>query len=183
MATFEGIKYKTAANWIGFVPQPTGPIRYLEIGVLCGNNVLSVEKLYASHPDSVLVCVDPWDEYVEYSEYKGEIQSYYEMFQRNTAHIKDKLDVHRTYSHKVLPTFEDDSFDIIYIDGNHEPHYVMEDAVLAFRKLKVGGYLVFDDYEGPTIPPAIHAFLEGYKNRISMYVKVHGTQLFAQKTS
>ena len=37
-------------------------------------------------------------------------------------------------------------FDIIYIDGNHEPEYVLEDAVLSFRKLKPGGIIIFDDY-------------------------------------
>ena len=34
------------------------------------------------------------------------------------------------------PKFKDEFFDIIYIDGNHEPEYVLEDAVLSFRKLK-----------------------------------------------
>jgi hypothetical protein len=183
MQPFEGIKYKDATNWIGLVPQTEGPIRYMEIGVLCGNNVLSVEKLYASHPDSVLVCVDPWDDYGEYPEYKGKITTYYDMFLHNTAHIQHKLDVRRSYSHKVLPTLDDDSFDIIYIDGNHEPHYVMEDGVLAFRKVKVGGWIVFDDYEGDVIPPAIRAFAEGYKNRIAPYIAVQGNQAFMQRVS
>jgi predicted O-methyltransferase YrrM len=180
-ALFQGIKYKTANNWIGFVPQTSGPIRYLEIGVLCGNNVLSVENLYAKHPDSVLVCVDPWIDYAEYKEYKDKNTSHYDMFLHNTQHIRHKLDVHRDYSHAVLPTFEDESFDLIYIDGNHEPQYVLEDAVLSFRKLKKGGWLVFDDYEGPDVPVGIHAFIDGYKRVISPYVAVHGCQVFVQK--
>lgn len=183
MDTFQGIKYKDASNWLEYVPQTTGPIRYMEIGVLCGNNLLSVEKLYASHPDSVLVCIDPWEDYGEYPEYKGEITTYYDMFLNNTAHIKDKLEIHRSYSHKVMPTLEDDSFDIVYIDGNHEPEYVMEDGVLAFRKVKVGGWLIFDDYEGPDIPRAIRAFVEGYKHRISRYINIYNNQVFIQRTS
>jgi predicted O-methyltransferase YrrM len=183
MSSFQGIKYKDATNWLGFVPQTTTPIRYLEIGVLCGNNVLSVEKLYASHPDSVLVCVDPWIEYEEYSEYKGKIQSYYDMFLDNTAHIEDKLEIHRTFSHEALPKFEDCSFDLIYIDGNHRTHFVLEDAVLAFRKLKVGGWMVFDDYEGPDIPIGIHAFIDGFKKCIDPYVGLRGCQVFVKKTS
>jgi hypothetical protein len=35
--------------------------------------------------------------------------------------------------------------DIIYIDGNHGPEYVLEDADLSFRKLK-NGIMIFDDY-------------------------------------
>jgi predicted O-methyltransferase YrrM len=183
MADFKGIKYKDATNWIGFVPQTQGPIRYLEIGVLCGYNVLSVERLYAQHPDSVLVCVDPWLDYADYSEYRGKNASHYDLFLQNTEHVKQKLDVRRDFSHRVLPTFEDESFDLIYIDGNHETCYVLEDAVLAFRKLKVGGWMVFDDYEGPDVPPGIHAFLAGYTKRIWDKVALHGCQVFVKKTS
>lgn len=181
MTEFKGIKYKDASNWIGFVPQSQEPIRYLEIGVLCGYNVLSVEKLYARHPNSVLVCIDPWMDYDDYSEYKGKSASHYDMFMQNTEHIKTKLDVRRGFSHEVLPTLEDESFDLIYIDGNHEPHYVLEDAVMAFRKLKPGGYMVFDDYEGPDVPVGIHAFLEGYKRRIDPRVCLHRCQVILQK--
>jgi hypothetical protein len=181
MSEFKGIQYKTADNWIGFVPQTTGPIRYLEIGVLCGNNVLSVERLFAQHPDSVLVCVDPWMDYGDYPEYKGKITTYYDMFCENTAHIAQKLDVRRDFSHRVLPTLDDESFDVIYIDGNHETHYVLEDAVLSFRKLKPGGWMVFDDYEGPDVPPGVDAFLHGYMKAISPYVAHRRCQVFVQK--
>ena len=183
MTDFKGIKYKDASNWIGFIPQPSRAIRYLEIGVLCGNNVLSVEKLYANHPDSVLTCVDPWIDYGEYPEYKGVITTYYDMFVENTDHISPKLDVRRGLSHAILPMLEDESFDIIYIDGNHETCYVLEDGVMAFRKLKVGGWMVFDDYEGNDVPPGIHAFIDGYKKRISKYISLRGCQVFIQKTS
>lgn len=183
MPEFKGIQYKTADNWLGFVPQSMGPIRYLEIGVLCGNNVLSVERLFASHDDSVLVCVDPWIDYGEYPEYKGKITTYYDMFMENTEHIAHKLDVRRDFSHKVLPTLEDESFDLIYIDGNHETHYVLEDAVMAFRKLKVGGWMVFDDYEGPDVPPGIDAFLAGFKRRIDQHIGLRSCQVFVRKTS
>jgi|UniRef100_A0A6C0BGS8 hypothetical protein len=46
------------------------------------------------------------------------------------------LPIKRGYSNEQLLLLENDSFDIIYIDGNHEPEYVMEDVVLSFRKLK-----------------------------------------------
>ena len=178
---FKGIKYKDASNWIGFVPQTNEPIRYLEIGVLCGYNILSVERLYAQHPDSVLVCVDPWLDYEEYSEYKGKNASHYDMFLQNTEAIQSKLEVHRSFSHKVLPTLEDETFDLIYIDGNHDPHYVLEDAVLAFRKLKHGGWLVFDDYEGPDVPVGINAFLQAYVRQINTPVGLRNCQVFVQK--
>ena len=40
-------------------------------------------------------------------------------------------------------------YDIIYIDGSHEARDVLEDAVLAYRLLKIGGLLIFDDCVHP----------------------------------
>ena len=38
-------------------------------------------------------------------------------------------------------------YDLIFIDGNHTTKYVMEDSVLSWGLLKVGGIMVFDDYK------------------------------------
>jgi len=98
----------------------------------------------------------------------------------------------RGYSHAEIPKFEDSFFDIIYIDGNHEPEYVLEDAVLSFRKLKIGGYLIFDDYNfegengrgpnGTTL--GIEGFMKSYHTRIEhIKTKWHGdlAQVFLRK--
>lgn len=37
-------------------------------------------------------------------------------------------------------------FDFVYVDGSHRPADVLADAVLGFRLLKVGGFMIFDDY-------------------------------------
>jgi predicted O-methyltransferase YrrM len=97
--------------------------------------------------------------------------------------LSERVTVKRGYSHEVLPTLEDNSFDIIYIDGNHEPEYVLEDAVLAFRKLKVGGRLIFDDYGwgGPDLTKrGIDGFLNGYHKRI-IVLGQRESQVFVQK--
>ena len=59
--------------------------------------------------------------------------------------FKDKIIVKRGYSNKEINNFEDNFFDIIYIDCNHEPEYVLEDAVLSFRKLKKDGIMMIMD--------------------------------------
>lgn len=41
---------------------------------------------------------------------------------------------------------EGKQYDFIYIDGDHNSCGVLEDAVLAWRLLKIGGILLFDDY-------------------------------------
>lgn len=184
MSAFEGVTYRTAQNWLPVLPVSRNPIAYLEIGAFYGANVLSVERTYASHADSTLTVIDPWIDYGEYPEYKGEMTTIYNSFIKNTSHIQEKLKIRRGFSNEVLPTLEDNSFDIIYIDGNHEPEYVLEDAVLAFRKLKVGGHLIFDDYGwgGPDLTKrGIDGFLNGYHKRITILGE-RESQVFVRKT-
>lgn len=182
--TFKGTSYRLADNWFPFVNvDSTKPIRYGEIGTFYGANLISVAMTYAQHPDSTLVAIDPWIDYDDYPEYKGQQISIYDTFRNNIAPYASKIDVRRGYSHEILPTLEDNSFDILYIDGNHEPEYVLEDAVLAFRKLKVGGMLIFDDYGwgGPDLTKrGIDAFLNGYHKRI-VVLGQRESQVFVQK--
>jgi SAM-dependent methyltransferase len=185
--SFEGVAYRMADCWLNIVPVPDHPIRYLEIGTFYGANLFSVGRSYAAHPESRMYCIDPWSDYGDYPEYKGRQESVYDTFTRNLENSgqKEKITVIRGFSHTEIPKFEDDSFDIVYIDGNHEPEYVLEDAVLAFRKLKVGGYMIFDDYGwgGPDLTQrGIDAFCSAYHKCISNIRPIANTQLFARKT-
>lgn len=183
---FRGVAYRLADNWFPYAtPDPTNPLRYAEVGTFYGANLISVAETYGRHPNSTLVAIDPWTDYAEYPEYKGQQTTIYDACMRNLSAcgIADKVDVRRGYSNEVLPTLEDNSFDIIYIDGNHEPEYVLEDAVLAFRKIKVGGRLIFDDYGwgGPDLTKrGIDGFINGYHNRI-IVLGQRESQVFIQK--
>jgi len=171
---FKGTAYRIATNWFPVLtPDSSKPIRYAEVGAFYGANIVSVAETYGAHPESTLIAIDPWTDYADYPEYKGQQTTIYEAFSRNVeaCGLTDRITVKRGYSNEVLPTLEDNSFDIIYIDGNHEPEYVLEDAVLAFRKLKVGGHLIFDDYGwgGPDLTKrGIDGFLNGYHKRITV---------------
>jgi hypothetical protein len=183
---FQGVAYRLATNWFPFLtPNPSVPIRYAEIGAFYGANLISVAETYGKHPESVLIAIDPWIDYADYPEYKGQQMTIYDAFTKNmeTCKLSDRVTVKRGYSNEVLPTLEDNSFDIIYIDGNHEPEYVLEDAVLAFRKLKVGGYLIFDDYGwgGPDLTKrGIDGFMNGYHKRI-LVLGERESQVFIRK--
>jgi SAM-dependent methyltransferase len=187
-SSFEGKFYYLADNWfdaIAVLDYAQKPIKYLEIGTFYGANLFSVGKSYGLHPESQLHCIDPWQDYEEYPEYKGEQPNIYETFLKNleTSGQKDKITIHRGYSHTEVPKFEENYFDIIYIDGNHEPEYVLEDAVLCFRKLKPGGYMIFDDYGwgGPDLTKrGIDSFLNGYHKRI-IFKGCKNAQVFLQK--
>lgn len=186
LENFEGTKYLLSDNWFSVLDvneYKNKPIRYLEIGAFYGANLISVSKTYGSHPQSELHCIDPWEDYQEYVEYKTQQPKIYETFLKNinSCEAKDRIKIHRGYSHEKIHDFENDYFDIIYIDGNHDSDYVLEDAVLSFRKLKVGGVMIFDDYGyGPNphelVERGVNAFLSAYQNRI----KFHNQSIFSQ---
>lgn len=186
---FEGIQNRLANNWNSIIDVEQckdNPINYLEIGALYGANLISVAKSYGVHPDSKMYCIDPWIEYPDYPEYqKFNINNIYNTFLENVKNsgVQEKIVIKRGFSNVEIPKFEDNFFDIIYIDGNHEPEYVLEDAVLSFRKLKKGGVMIFDDYGwgGPDLTQrGIDAFCSGYHKKIKILCEIE-SQLFILK--
>ena len=173
--TFEGTKFRLPDYWLNILPldnYKNRPILYLEIGAHYGANIVEVAKTYGSHPESKLYCIDPWEDYVEYPEYKGKQETIYSTFIKNVENSGNKAKIIsiRGYSNIELLKFQDNIFDIIYIDGNHESEYVLEDAVLSFRKLKSGGVMIFDDYVeyDPKVAISVNSFVESYKKRLTV---------------
>jgi predicted O-methyltransferase YrrM len=187
-ASFQGTQFRLANAWEKYIDideYKDRPINYLEIGAFHGANAISVAYSYALHPESKLHLIDPWEDYSEYPEYKGEQEENYRKFVHNIeiSGVKDKISVHRGYSKDCVPTLRDEYFDLIYIDGNHEPEAVLEDAVLCFRKLKRGGILIFDDYGwgGPDLTQrGIDAFVSGYYKQIASSIR-SDSQFFVLK--
>jgi predicted O-methyltransferase YrrM len=188
-SNFQGQVWRLSNNWewhMHVEDYSLRPINYLEIGAFYGANFLSVANYYGKHPGSKLYAVDPWMDYSEYPEYQGQQPTIYNTFKENvrTSGHADRIIIRRGLSNVEVPKFQDDFFDIIYIDGNHQPEFVLEDAVLSFRKLKQGGVMIFDDYGwgGPDLTQrGIDAFLSGYRDKITRIKDVRETQLFIKK--
>jgi hypothetical protein len=185
---FKGTIFRLPDTWGTFIPVDkfkTIPINYLEIGVLCGANLIKVAQTIAVHPDSRLFAVDPWIEYDEYKEFEGKMDEIYDQFiyNINTFGVAPKVQINRGFSFAEVPRFRDEMFDMIYVDGHHDSEFVLEDAVLAFRKLKPEGYMIFDDYGQQLQDPVkrgVDAFIFGYKYRIKV-LGIIDFQLFIQK--
>jgi len=107
------------------------------------------------------------------------------------------LQLHKDLSHRALARMladgKENYFDFIYIDGSHQAPDVLCDAVLAFKLLKTGGTMAFDDYlwtnELTTAPeilkcpkPAIDAFVNINFQKIRI-LKMPLYQLYLQKLS
>lgn len=147
--------------------------RWLEIGCYEG---MSASWVLDNVPGVSLVCVDPW---IEHAGVKGDVSK--TIFDAATA---GRSEVHRQRSFEFLRKADGRVFDVVYIDGDHEAKSVVEDFVLAWPLVAVGGIIIFDDYEWTNTPllppkPAIDALLHIYGSRIVVLYK--GWQVIVKK--
>lgn len=163
---YEGPSYKSPNGW--WAPNLqidyNSPITYLEIGVFYGIHAIQVSERL-TNPDSKVYCIDPWQDYDEYSEYKGNQNKIWNAFNENLSKCpeRNKFEIRRGFSDNIVPTFKDEFFDIIYVDGNHETEYVYKDGCMSFQKLKKSGYMIFDDYDWEETKKGIDRFIYEYK--------------------
>jgi predicted O-methyltransferase YrrM len=125
-----------------FKGQPN--IRFLEIGSFEGQSTNYFVNTILTGSNSTITCVDPWIKYSESTVTKMEgwddsiNEDTYTRFMQNTAANSEKIIVKRGLSCDILPTLTD-TYDFIYVDGDHSEKAVWVDAVLSFEKLRVGG--------------------------------------------
>lgn len=104
-----------------------------EIGVARGDNA---ETICKKIPGLKLYCVDPWGCYKE-NKRGGNMDKH----RANHAQTIERLkpyDVHiiQGTSMDEVKDFEDESLDFVYIDGNHDYKYVLEDITEWSKKVK-----------------------------------------------
>jgi hypothetical protein len=92
-----------------------------------------------------------------------------------------KIFIHRISSADLDRYFNDETFDIIYIDGNHTTFFVMQDAILSLKKLIPGGFLIFDDMQDGAVVDGLNLFLAGARGLVENEVKINSCQAFVQK--
>jgi hypothetical protein len=142
-------------------------------------------KTYAKHEKTEVHCVDPWIDYKGYDEYKEKQATNYSICMSNLTKLPP-LDLHKVYIHRgfsgqILPTFPNDWFDMIYIDGNHAKQYVFEDAMLAMKKVKSGGWLIFDDVHDKDVQEGLNLFLHLYASNFEANMPCKNQQVFLRR--
>jgi len=157
------------------------PTQWLEIGSYEGRSAVWTLANILTHPEAKITCVDPW--------LSKPVEDRFTSNMVATA-MTDKVIKHKGYSTQVLPLLGTASFDVIYVDGDHQAKSALADAILAWRLLKSGGYMIFDDYkwnfltqvERDTQIPAckgIDAFLQFWAKDLK--VIHHDYQVIVQK--
>lgn len=132
--------------WKLIVDEMPQEFKFLEIGVFRGQ-ILALVRMLAKKQNKIaeILGVSPMDGKGGYweSNYEMDVQKIFETFKLGSGSIYrgDSTDekIVRQVREKHSP------FDILYIDGGHEPEVVIQDMNNYLPMLRVGGYLVMDD--------------------------------------
>ena len=182
------------------------PAKILEVGSYEGASVCYlIEKLAKDH-ELEIVCIDSWEGGIEHKPggfVEVDMASVESRFRHNTqlamaaARHEVKLTPCKGFSDVVLSRLiaegKCEYFDLVYIDGSHQAPDVLFDAVAAFKLLRVGGIMIFDDYlwseslPGGVDPlrcpkPAIDAFVNLNIRKLKV-LNAPLQQLYVEKTA
>jgi len=118
------------------------PNNVLEIGSFEGR---TTSWILDKFPDARVTCVDTWEGSEEHNDAMK--TGLFERFSNNISRFSDRVSVKRGPSGVVLRSFPcTETFDLVYVDGSHYSRDALEDAILAWRLMKPGGFMIFDDY-------------------------------------
>ena len=154
------MKYEFTNSWFESVARGSWdivfdtlrPQRVLEVGSWEGASaVYAIEKI-EKYGGGEICCIDTWSGGVEHD--KSEMNRVEERFTRNINFMMSScprvgVRVEKSTSELVLSRLLAEQvapFDFIYIDGSHQASDVLLDACIAFRLLRFGGVICFDDY-------------------------------------
>lgn len=146
----------------------------IEIGALHGGCSVWLMENYLKDEKDHLFCID-----INESEYlKNNLQPY--------ENVELKLGLSSDVLIDMIQEYKQPIADLVYIDGSHIAKHVIEDAILSWKLLKVGGIMIFDDYgwghtESIENQPktGIDAFLMGYQKHYKILGS--GWQICIQK--
>lgn len=141
-------------NWSKFLnPLEGKALNVLEIGCFEGRATKWLLENILTNEDSKITVIDTFEGSIEHRD--GSANHDFS----NTEAIFD-FNVWMPYRHKVRKIkdtsfnaltafntgFEQEKFDLVYIDGSHMAKDVMADALLVWPLVKKNGLVIFDDY-------------------------------------
>jgi predicted O-methyltransferase YrrM len=128
----------------GILENQRGPLRGLEIGSWEGMSSLFLLRRF---PSLHLTCVDTWLGGGEHA-YLPALDHVESRFDSNTADHSERITKwHGSSASYFAALTGDEMFDIVYVDGSHFVDDVLLDALCGFRHVRVGGVIIFDDYQ------------------------------------
>lgn len=140
-----------------------GYTRIAEIGVADGRYS---RTLCDAIPHIQLTCVDPWEPYAGNPRGGGRDQQH-----RNYALAQQRLagfdvEFRREKSADAARRYQPGTFDAVFVDGNHEEAYVLEDLTLWAPLVRRGGIVSGHDL--------YHFGTDGVVKAVTAYTEAHG---------
>ncbi len=147
---------------LGTILSPERPNRVLEIGSYEGLSACYISDYFLDHPESRLTCVDP---FLPDPTTSDVTETTYKIFLHNISLSQnpEKITHHKQLSQDFFKGCKE-TYNFIYIDGDHRPEAVLADGEAAFQVLKPYGVIWFDDYKkNEEIKAALDRFQENHK--------------------
>ena len=129
----------------------------VEIGVFGGSSLVPQALALYYNKHGIIYGIDPWANDAALEEMIHEDhKSWWQILNLEEVYEKCKYSLSllgvekycvliRDKSENAYLKFEDESIDLLHIDGNHSEVLSYKDATLYFPKVKSGGYIFFDD--------------------------------------
>jgi hypothetical protein len=136
-----------------------GEIKLLEIGSWAGGSVFTWIDIFESMEKKYKIyCIDPWEDYISD---QGDLWTHktmkkalkknkiYKLFLHNilSSGFSQNVSILRGSTEEMTKVLKKDSFDIVFIDGNHAYDFVRKDLELTSTLVKNNGILSGDDLE------------------------------------
>ena len=156
------------ANWSQHLEQLRGRpnVNMLEVGSYEGRSALWFLENILTHDTSRLTCIDGFFKLPQEMRFDHNVRQ--SGYAQRLTKIKAK-------SADALPGLPSDSFDAIYVDGDHRAGPVLLDLACCWRLLKPQGIMILDDYLWELDKPlvdrpqlAIDLFLEMVADRVEI---------------
>lgn len=123
----------------------TSPLTVLQIGAYKGD---TTQWLLGNKNINRIVDVDTWEGSIEHKDKYdfNQVEQVYDAKFKGVAKVeKFKGTSDKYFAHRP----EGETFNVIYIDGDHTALQTAIDSLNAWRILEIGGIMVFDDYDWP----------------------------------
>jgi len=153
--------------------------RVLEIGCFEGRSTSWILQNFLE-ADGTICCFDTFEGSPEHSNLQ--LDGLFERWQNNVKSVISEkqniyVQVKRSFQGLAQLIKDNESFDFIYVDGSHTAPDVLADACMSWGLLRVGGIVLFDDYQWPdtsgelTCPkPGIDAFAAVYRDELEVLI-------------
>jgi len=129
----------------------------VEIGVFGGASLIPQALALFNNKKGKVYGIDPWtkdcalEEMIseDHKKWWGDLdmEAIYEGCKKRIQdlNLQDYCELIRDKSENVHDKFQNESIDLLHIDGNHSESLSYKDATLYLPKVKINGYILFDD--------------------------------------